>query len=161
MNFFLFVKDKLLPHVDIPGQVENTKSRANFTVFNPHNTKLFLPAHLVRQEYPCEVNSNAPDATAGSTVAQQKMLIIQDQMRKLSQPQGMMERNKQNDEATIKSDAIGQMIREVPMGVRDVVINRPTREDNFGFVLRPNTGHQGYSIGMYVKEQNIALKIVI
>ena len=133
MNFLLFVKDKYLPHVDITGQVVNTKNRDNFTVFNPHNV---------------------PDTTAESTAAQQKMLT---QMRKLSQPQGMMERNKQNDEANIKSNAIGQMIREPPMGVRDVVINRPTTECNFGFLLLPNTGHQGYSIGMYVREQNIVI----
>ena len=52
-------------------------------------------------------------------------------------------------EINTKNDAIGQMIKEAPIGVRDVVINRPTRENNFGFVLLPNTGHQGYSIGMY------------
>ena len=57
---------------------------------------MFLPA---RQEYPCEANSNVPDTTTKSTVSQQKMLFMQDQMRKLSQPQGIMERKKQNDEA--------------------------------------------------------------
>ena len=65
-----------------------------------------------------------------------------------------------HSEINTKSDAIGQMIREAPTGVRDVIISRPTRENNFGFVLLLNTGHQGYSIGMhvyslYVREQNI------
>ena len=54
---------------------------------------------MVRRVYPCEVNFNVPDATAETTVAQQKMLFMQDQMRKLSQSQGMMEGKKQNDEA--------------------------------------------------------------
>ena len=73
MNSLLFVKDKLLPRADIPGQVENSQDRADFTVTNHHHTKLFVSAHLVRQEHPHEVNSNEPNATARSTFAQQEI----------------------------------------------------------------------------------------
>ena len=43
-------------------------------------------------------------------------------------------------------DDSGQMMRGPPMGVRDVVINRPTSEKSFGFVLQSNTRRQGCSI---------------
>ena len=42
-------------------------------------------------------------------------------------------------------DDSGQMMGP-PMGVRDVVINRPTSEKSFGFVLQSNTKQQGCSI---------------
>ena len=43
-------------------------------------------------------------------------------------------------------DPMSQMMRGPPMGVRDVVINRPTSEKSFGFVLQSNTKRQGCSI---------------
>ena len=43
-------------------------------------------------------------------------------------------------------DDSSQMMRGPPMGVRDVVINRPTSEMSFGFVLQSNTKRQGCSI---------------
>ena len=53
--------------------MENSQDRADFTVINRHHTKLFVSAHLVRQEYPLEVNSNEPNATTRSTFAQQEI----------------------------------------------------------------------------------------
>ena len=40
-------------------------------------------------------------------------------------------------------------MRGPPMGVRDVVINRPTSEMSFGFVLQSNTKRRGCSICEY------------
>lgn len=37
-------------------------------------------------------------------------------------------------------------MRGPPMGVRDVVINRPSSEMSFGFVLQSNTKRRGCSI---------------
>jgi len=48
-------------------------------------------------------------------------------------------------------DPGGHMMRGPPMGVRDVVINRPTSEKSFGFVLQSNTKRQGCSICKEVK----------
>ena len=51
-----------------------------------------------------------------------------------------------HSEFNTMDDPMSQMMRGPPMGVRDVVINRPTSEKSFGFVLQSNTKRQGCSI---------------
>ena len=48
-------------------------------------------------------------------------------------------------------DPMSQMMRGPPMGVRDVVIIRPTSKKSFGFVMQSNTKRQGCSICEKVK----------